>query len=54
MTNLIYRTGERANHRLILGNNEYRFLDFSKPRSGIKFSIKKLPLGIYIVKECIK
>lgn len=55
MDNLIYRTGaEIANHRIIIGNEEYKFLDFSKPRSGIKFRIKRIPLGVYIVKECIR
>lgn len=55
MNNLIYRTGaEKANHRLILGNREYRFLDFSKPRAGIRFQVKKVPLGTYLVKECVR
>lgn len=55
MDNLIYRTGaEIANHRLIIGNKEYRFLDFSNPRSGIKFSVKRVPFMIFIVKECIR
>lgn len=48
----IYRTGAvRANHKLIFKDREYDFLDFSNPRSGIKFQIDKTHLLSYILKE---
>ena len=52
MLNLIYRTGaEKADHRLLLNNREFRFLDFSEPRTGVKLDIKKIPFISYIVRE---
>lgn len=52
----IYRTGAvRANHKLIFEdrekNREYDFLDFSEPRTGVKFQIQKVSLLSYILKE---
>lgn len=52
MEYLIYRTGaERANHKLILGGREYVFLDFTEPRSGVEFNVKKMGVLTYIVRE---
>lgn len=52
MDNLIYRTGAiRANHKIYIGNRNYSFLDFSKPRTGVKFTMGRLPLLKYIFKE---
>ena len=54
MNDLVYRTGsERADHSLIYKNKNYRFLEFSKPRTGVKFEIKKISLLKYIVREVI-
>lgn len=51
---LIYRTGaEIANHKLILRDFEYDFLDFSEPRSGVEFKVKKVGILSYIVKEVL-
>lgn len=53
MDNLVYRTGAvRANHELIYKGKGYKFLSFSKPRTGIVFKINKVSLLAYIVKEC--
>lgn len=50
MNNLVYRTGaERANHQLIYNNKNYRFLDFSKPRTGIEFKVNRVSLLAYII-----
>jgi hypothetical protein len=55
MEDIVYRTGaERANHRLILREKEYPFLGFTKPRSGVKFSVKNINILTYIAKEVIK
>lgn len=55
MYDLVYRTGaERANHSLIYKDKSYRFLDFSKPRTGVELQIKKISLLKYIAKEVIK
>lgn len=55
MENIVYRTGtERANHRLIFKGKEYVFLDFTKPRSGVKFNVKNISVLRYIVKEVVK
>lgn len=52
MENLIYRTGAvRANHEINIRGKAYPFLDFSKPREGVKFEVKKTTLLQYIVKE---
>lgn len=51
---LVYRTGaERADHKLIFEDREYDFLDFSKPRTGIRFKLKNTPIFSYILKEVI-
>lgn len=52
MDYLVYRTGaERANHKLIYGNKNYNFLDFSKPRSGVQFKIIKRKFFSHILRE---
>ena len=48
----IYRTGAvRANHKLIFEDKEYDFLDFSKPRTGVKFQIEKMSILSFLLKE---
>lgn len=48
--NLVYRTGaERANHELIYNNISYKFLDFSKPRTGVEFKINRVSLLAHII-----
>lgn len=48
----VYRTGAvRANHKLIFEDREYDFLDFSEPRTGIRFQIEKISLLSYTIKE---
>ena len=55
MNNLVYRTGaERANHKLIYKNKTYKFLNFSKPRTGVEFKASKVSLLSYIVRECFR
>ena len=55
MEYLVYRTGaERSNHRLILGDREYVFLEFTEPRSGLEFTVKKISVLRYLIKEVIK
>ncbi|MFA5577280.1 MAG: DUF1850 domain-containing protein [Tissierellaceae bacterium] len=55
MENLIYRTGaERANHRLLLRDKEYKFLDFSGPRTGVKLDVKGTNLLFYLVREAFR
>lgn len=52
MEYLVYRAGaERANHRLILDDIKYYFLDFTKPRTGVRFIIDKTPYLYFIIKE---
>ena len=52
MNDLVYRTGaERANHVLIYRNKNYKFLDFSKPRTGVEFKVSRVPLLAYILRE---
>ena len=39
---LIYGTGtERANHKIIIDNENYEFLDFSRPRDSVKLTYKR-------------
>ena len=55
MNNLIYRTGAvRANHKLLINGKEYKFLDFSEPREGVKLGIKNIAVFKYIIKEGLK
>lgn len=49
---LTYRTGAvRANHTLIINDLIYDFLDFSAPREGVKFEIKRLSVLQYFIRE---
>lgn len=52
MKDLVYRAGAvRANHRLIYNDKQYDFLDFTEPRTGVKFSIDKMPYFIFKIRE---
>lgn len=52
MEDLIYRAGaERANHRLIYKDVQYNFLDFTEPRTGVRFTIEKIPNILFIIRE---
>ena len=52
MDYLVYRTGAvRANHKLLFKNNTYEFLSFSKPQTGVKFTVKGMRLFSYVIKE---
>ena len=52
MDYLVYRTGaERANHKLIIHDEDYEFLDFSKPRTGVQFKIIKTKIFSHILRE---
>lgn len=54
MEYLIYRTGAGiANHKLILRDEEYDFLDFTEPRAGLEFKVKKVGILLYMVKEVL-
>jgi len=49
---LIYRTGAvRADHRLFLNNEEYKFLDFSSPMQAVKFSSRKISFIRYLTRR---
>ena len=51
---LVYRTGGViANHSISFKNNEYKFLDFSSPREGVRLKIKKIPYLQYIMREVL-
>lgn len=55
MEDLVYRTGaERAHHRIKIGRKTYAFLDFSQPRTGVEFTVKRLSLLSYLAKEVVK
>lgn len=50
--NLIYRVGAaERNHKLILKNREYKFLDFSEHKMGVKLEVQNMTRLSYIVKE---
>ena len=52
MENLVYRAGAvRANHRLVYNDKQYDFLDFTEPRTGVKFSINRMPYFIFKIRE---
>jgi hypothetical protein len=44
----------RANHKLLINGKEYKFLDFSEPREGVKLGIKNIAVFKYIIKEGLK
>lgn len=49
---LTYRTGAvRANHTLIINDDIYDFLDFSEPREGVKFEVRRLSVLHYFIRE---
>ena len=55
MGDLVYRTGAvRAQHRINIGGETYPFLDFSTPRTGVRFTVKKLSLLSYLAKEVLQ
>lgn len=55
METLIYRTGAiRANHKLIIGDNEYEFLDFSQGQTAVHFQIENMSFLEYFTKEVLK
>lgn len=52
MEYLVYRAGAvRANHRLIYKDKQYDFLDFTEPRTGVRFSIDNMPYFIFKIRE---
>lgn len=52
MDNLIYRTGAvKANHKINIKGKTYPFLDFSEPRTGVRFEVEKSFLLQHILKE---
>ncbi|NLY45799.1 MAG: DUF1850 domain-containing protein [Tissierella sp.] len=52
MEDLVYRAGAvRANHRLVYNDKQYDFLDFTEPRTGVKFSINRMPYFIFKIRE---
>ena len=52
MEYLVYRAGAvRANHRLIYNDKQYNFLDFTEARTGVKFSINRMPYFIFKIRE---
>ena len=52
MEYLVYRAGAvKANHRLIYNNKQYDFLDFTEPRTGVRFSTNKMPYFIFKIRE---
>lgn len=54
METLVYRTGAvRAQHKLIIENNEYNFLDFSEGQTAVHFQVENVSLLNYIIKEVI-
>jgi len=55
MDDLVYKAGAvRANHRIIIKGKIYYFLDFTQPRTGVKFEVKKVPVLEYFLKEGFK
>ena len=49
---LIYRTGAvRANHKLIIEDKEYNFLDFSVGQTAVHFQVENITFLNYIIKE---
>jgi hypothetical protein len=53
--NLVYRTGAvRANHSILINGKEYKFLDFSQPREGVKLECDKISAFKYFTREGLK
>lgn len=54
MKTLVYRTGAtRANHKLIIEDEEYNFLDFSQGQTPVHLKIENMFLIKYFVKEVL-
>ena len=52
---LVYRTGAvRAEHKLIIGEEQVPFLSFSEPRQAVLFSVDRTSLLNYFIKEVIQ
>ena len=52
---VIYRTGDViADHELQINGKVYKFLDFSKGRTGVEFSIKKTNYLNYLIRKILK
>lgn len=55
MEHLVYRTGAvRANHRLLIGDQDIPFTTFSEPRQAVELTYARKPLLYYVIKEVIK
>lgn len=55
MDHLVYRTGAvRANHRLLIRDQDIPFITFSSPGQAVEFTSKSAPLLYYVIKEVIK
>ncbi|MDR7869779.1 MAG: DUF1850 domain-containing protein [Tissierellaceae bacterium] len=54
MENLVYRAGAvKANHRLIYNDKQYDFLNFTEPRTGVKFIVDRMPYILFKIREGI-
>ncbi len=55
MEDIVYRTGAvRAHHKININGRTYPFLDFSKPRTGVRFSLGDLSLLSYMAREVLQ
>jgi hypothetical protein len=55
MDHLVYRTGAvRANHRLLIRDQDIPFVTFSSPGQAVEFTSLRAPLLYYVIKEVIK
>lgn len=55
MDHLVYRTGAvRANHRLLIRDQDIPFVTFSSPGQAVEFISIRAPLLYYVIKEVIK
>ena len=55
MAHLVYRTGAvRANHRLLIGDQDIPFTTFSKPRQAVELTYARKPLLYHVLKEVIQ
>ena len=49
---LIYRTSSQGReHKVIVGNKDYMFLDFSSHRTGVRFELENMTRLKYLIKE---
>ncbi len=52
MDNLIYRTGAvKAEHQIYINKHYEAFLDFSEPRTSVKFDVKKISFLKQLLRE---